>query len=157
MTSEPVLPSPGPADPAGLPPLFASPPVRPGRVRGDFTMRGRSATQAASVPLDEVRRRHRLTSSGTAPVVDHVTDQGEIDWGLVTAFRTLVAGRLAQGLGGDWRARGNEPGQGSGPDGVPMDRTGQEHYGYTKERAEEELDRWAKLHVPADGQLKHKT
>ena len=32
----------------------------------------------------------------------------------------------------------------------------QEHYGYSKERTEEELDKWAKTHQPYNAEPKHK-
>ena len=116
MTSEPM----DPTDPAALP-LFATPPPRPGRVRGGFSMR------TADVPavLDEARRRrsagHREHGSGgqTPP----------IDWELVRAFRTVVAGRLTASLGGEW---GPEPGE---VDGRPLrvgelDHAAQERRGW---------------------------
>ena len=39
MTSEPMMPEQDPSNPAALPPLFSTPPSRPGRVRGGFSMR----------------------------------------------------------------------------------------------------------------------
>ena len=124
MTSEPVLAGPGPDDPAALPALFASAPVRPGRTRSDFSMRPRPDS-GAPVPLDAARRRHAAHQQGQAVVVgDRLSDQGDIDWGLVAAFRTLVATRLAQALGGDWRARAKE-GDSPGAGAIPMERTAQ--------------------------------
>ncbi len=53
-----MLPPAGPGDPTALPPLFATPTVRPGRVRGGFSLRGVEPTDpSAPVPLAQVRRR----------------------------------------------------------------------------------------------------
>ena len=55
MTSEPLIPAQDPSDPTSFPPLFSSPPARPGRVRGGFSMRtGSEVESAAPVPLDAV-------------------------------------------------------------------------------------------------------
>jgi pilus assembly protein CpaF len=131
VTVEPMSTPDDPAGPTSLLPLFAASPVRPGRVRGGFSMRPRTG-EGSPVALDEVRRQHTRTGpapSGYSPA-DRLSDQGEIDWGLVTAFRTMVANRLAQALGGDWRARagGDSPRSGTR---VAMDRAGQEEFGRT--------------------------
>ena len=107
------------ADPTSLP-LFTHPapmsgPPRPGRVRGTFTMHPPPTPPAPTAPvpappaparLDEARRRHPATPAPiVAPppaaaalppaAVAPVAAEG-IDWGLVTAFRTVVAQRLVQ-------------------------------------------------------------
>ncbi len=87
------------------------------------------AVPGAPVPLGEVRRRSATQPPAAEPIGDRLREQGEIDWGLVTAFRTLVANRLAQAMGGDWRERstGDDPSTGSGR--TSMDRAAQEQYG----------------------------
>ena len=107
------------ADPTCLP-LFTHPapmsgPPRPGRVRGTFTMHPAPTPPAPTAPvpappaparLDEARRRHHgdtRSHRGPTPAaaalppaaVAPVAAEG-IDWGLVTAFRTVVAQRLVQ-------------------------------------------------------------
>ncbi|MEO3936768.1 CpaF/VirB11 family protein [Dermatophilaceae bacterium Soc4.6] len=108
---------------------------------------------------DQATFRHALAPGGSdrhgARLSDRLREQGEIDWALVTAFRTLVAGRLA--LGGDWRAQtdsancansatgvsrvsgaidskgvGGSGGGGSRPgaDGGARDRAAQERFGW---------------------------
>ena len=125
MTSEPLLPSGASGDPASLPPLFTTPSPRPGRVRGTFSLRGDEPP--APVPLEQVRRRHAV--GRPSPSVDRLAEQQGIDWGLVAAFRTLVANRLASAMGEGWRDRAD-----SDPDRVearriPMDRSAQEQFG----------------------------
>ena len=125
MTSEPLLPSGASGDPAALPPLFTSPSPRPGRVRGTFSLRGDEPP--APVPLEQIRRRHAV--GRPSPFVDRLAEQEGIDWGLVAAFRTLVANRLASAMGEGWRDRAD-----SDPDRVeagriPMDRSAQEQFG----------------------------
>ncbi|HEX2704805.1 MAG TPA: ATPase, T2SS/T4P/T4SS family [Candidatus Lustribacter sp.] len=89
----------------------------------------------APVPLEQARRRHAVTHPvapvATRPARGPLAEQGEIDWGLVRAFRTLVAGRLAQALGRDWRERGEEEDSPNGAVRAAMDRTAQEQYGWT--------------------------
>ena len=100
MSSEPSTEPLPPTDPAALP-LFAAPPARPGRVRGDFSLRPAVTGPAA---LDEARRRRAAVRREPANAA--TTGDGAatlIDWELVRAFRTVVAGRLTAGLGGDWR------------------------------------------------------
>lgn len=127
MTSEPLLPSGASGDPASLPPLFTTPSPRPGRVRGTFSLRGDEPP--APVPLEQVRRRHAV--GRPSPSVDRLAEQQGIDWGLVAAFRTLVANRLASAMGEGWRDRAD-----SDPDRVeagriPMDRSAQEQFGWS--------------------------
>lgn len=98
MTSQPIPDPASPTDPAALP-IFADTPTRPGRVRGDFALR--PATPAA-VPLEEARRR-RAAQHRTPPARTTEASDAAIDWQLVRAFRTVVAGRLTEELGGDWR------------------------------------------------------
>ena len=127
MSNQPKTPPGDPTDPASFP-LFASPPARPGRVRGGFSMRPRPEA-GPPVPLEEVRRRHAAAHPQAREAgVDRLSDQDGIDWGLVTAFRTMVASRLAQALGGDWRARadGDNP---QSTSRTAMDRSGQEEFG----------------------------
>lgn len=86
----------------------------------------------APVPLAEVRRRHSV--SNPEPVVvdgDRLSDQSEIDWGLVGAFRTLVATRLAAAMGEDWRVRVGEQHNQGVTTRIPLDRTAQEQFGWT--------------------------
>ena len=129
MTSEPVLAGPSPDDPTALPALFTTAPLRPGRTRSDFSMRPRPDS-GAPVPLEAARRRHAANHPEQVIAVgDRLSDQGDIDWGLVAAFRTLVATRLAQAVGGDWRARSTD-GDTTGAGAVPMDRTAQEQFGW---------------------------
>jgi hypothetical protein len=129
VTSEPVLAGPSPDDPTALPALFTSAPVRSGRTRSDFSMRPRPDS-GAPVPLEAARRRHAANHPEQVIAVgDRLSDQGDIDWGLVAAFRTLVATRLAQAVGGDWRARSTD-GDTTGAGAVPMDRTAQEQFGW---------------------------
>ena len=131
MTIEPVTPQPSgdASDPAALP-LFDAPAPRPGRVRGGFSMRPRSD---APVPLQEARHRRAVVNpSGQTGSSRSGEDQGTADWGLVTAFRTLVAGRLAQALGRDWRERAeSEDSPDAGISRPTMDRTAQEQYGWS--------------------------
>ena len=131
MSTEPAPFPPDPGDPTSLP-LFAAPAPRPGRVRGGFTMRPRPPSHPGEpVPLDQVRRRHGVTDPAPTPTSAQIlAEQDQIDWGLVTAFRTLVASRLAQSLGRDWRS---DPGADDAPVGTvhaPLDRAGQERYGW---------------------------
>ena len=128
MTSEPMLPPGGRTDPTSLPPLFWAPPARPGRIRGGFSMRG--SEPPPPVALDEVRRRHAaerpLPAAG-----GRLAEQEGIDWGLVAAFRTLVANRLAAAMGQDWRARTGSDSERVEPGRIPMDRAAQEQFGWT--------------------------
>jgi len=97
MTSQPIPDPLPPTDPAALP-LFADPPARPGRIRGDFSLRPAAMGPAV---LDEARRRRAvLRPAPTSPPTSE--DETPIDWKLVRAFRTVVAGRLTAALGGDW-------------------------------------------------------
>ena len=97
MTSEPIQPERDPSDPTSLPPLFSTPPARPGRIRGGFSMRPVGDEPPAPVPLDVVRRRHAATA-GAGATGASVSDHENLDWGLVAAFRTLVATRLAAAI-----------------------------------------------------------
>ena len=129
MTSEPILPVGGSSDPTSLPPLFSAPAsARPGRVRGGFSMRGPQTP--APVPLDEVRRRH-ANGSPQAPAAGRFAEQEGIDWGLVAAFRTMVANRLAAAMGEDWRARTSGDSDRVEAGRIPMDRAAQEQFGRT--------------------------
>ncbi len=123
MTSDPMQPA---GDPTAIPPLLAAPPSRPGRIRGGFSMRPEPS--APVVPLDEVRRRHAARPHPSAS--DRLGDQDEIDWGLVAAFRTLVANRLAAAMGEDWRARSTGEGQVEAGR-IPMDRAAQQQFGWS--------------------------
>ncbi|WP_404348492.1 Flp pilus assembly complex ATPase component TadA [Phycicoccus jejuensis] len=96
-------PEPSHADPTDIP-FFRSAPERRGRVRGTFSMSPGSSDQPP-VDLDAVRRRHAPPTPPPVEVVDHLGEQAGVEWGLVAAFRTLVANRLAQALGGDWHSR----------------------------------------------------
>ena len=131
MSSEPVIPDRDPADPAALPPLFATPANRPGRVRGGFSMRppakAGDAGRAGRRSAGGTPRSHRPTATTSE---DPLLEQGEIDWALVAAFRTLVATRLAQALGGDWRARAAGEPDAAEPGRIPMDRAAQEQFGW---------------------------
>ena len=78
--------TPGRPDPAALP-LFAPPPVdRPGRVRGAFTMPPLAAGQHEPVASPRVLPRPYA---------------GDLDWGLVAAFRQQASDRLSAALGED--------------------------------------------------------
>ena len=129
MTSEPIQPESDPSDPTSLPPLFSTPPARPGRVRGGFSMRPVGDEPPAPVPLDVVRRRHAATP-GAGATGASVSDHENLDWGLVAAFRTLVATRLAAAMGDDWRSRASEPSETATSGRVPMDRAAQEQEGW---------------------------
>ncbi len=124
MTS-PSSPEPLPTDPAALP-LFAEPPARPGRIRGDFSLR--PATSGRAV-LDEARSR-RAASRPTPTTVPTAADETPIDWGLVRAFRTVVAGRLTAALGGDWRPDATTDIPATPRRAVDLDRDEQERYGW---------------------------
>ena len=122
-------PSTDPGDPTALP-LFATPPLRPGRVRGGFTMSPPTLRPDAPLPLDEARRRQAWPDpvTPTAPTTGpHLLAQEEVDWGLVRALRTVVAARLTQGLGNDRREE-QDGAEARGRTGV-TDRAGQEQYG----------------------------
>jgi pilus assembly protein CpaF len=101
VTSEPMQPERDPSDPTSLPPLFSRP------------RRARDGSGAASpcAPGTSPRPRSRWTWFGAdtrppPPVRPAaVSDHENIDWGLVAAFRTLVATRLAAAMGEDWRDR----------------------------------------------------
>jgi type IV secretory pathway ATPase VirB11/archaellum biosynthesis ATPase len=150
-TNDTHVPASGSGGPSALP-LFASP--RPGRVRGTFTMTPVPVTPDAAATIAATRARvnghptghlnghplhgmsgpaarsaslpHAGTPSGWA-------DQEGLDWGLVAAFRTMVADRLSQALGANWRARTDAgPGTGSGGTrraGGSPDRAEQEQVG----------------------------
>lgn len=78
--------TPGRSDPTALP-LFASPPAeRPGRVRGGFTMT--PTTLDRNEPV-------------VAPRVLPRPYAGDLDWGLVAAFRQQASDRLSAALGED--------------------------------------------------------
>ncbi|KAB7740340.1 CpaF family protein [Nostocoides sp. F2B08] len=131
------------SDPAALP-LFTASPPRAGRVRGTFTMTPTTATPSS--PGTPTREHTAATGhlngqrNGHAPRLK-VTPQGAsgsgwagqegLDWGLVAAFRTMVANRLTQALGADWRAR-TDPDidhsrrGGSSPDRVEQEQVGRE-------------------------------
>ena len=132
MTSEPLIPAQDPSDPTSLPPLFSSPPTRPGRVRGGFSMRnGSEAEPAAPVPLDAVRRRHAAHQPTPSVTTGQFSDHDDLDWGLVAAFRTLVANRLAAAMGEDWRTRtADQSDAAAGSGRIPMDRAAQEQEGW---------------------------
>lgn len=94
MSTEPMDDPTDLTDPASLP-LFAATPPRPGRVRGGFSMR---PPEGLAV-LDEARRRREAAHR------DQPRDAGQlppIDWELVRAFRTVVAGRLTATGEGGW-------------------------------------------------------
>ena len=129
MTSEPIQPERDPSDPTSLPPLFSTPPARPGRIRGGFSMRPGGDEPPAPVPLDVVRRRHGATA-GAGAADASVSYHENLDWGLVAAFRTLVATRLAAAMGEDWRSRASEPSETGTSGHIPMDRAAQEQEGW---------------------------
>ena len=121
MSTEPVVPDrpPDPTDPAALP-LFASPPPRPGRVRGGFSM----GPASEPVPLSAARSRR-----AAEPAPQTAGQHADVDWGLVAAFRTLVSDRIAQALGRDWREADSD---GTTTSAIPrptMDKASQETYG----------------------------
>lgn len=102
------------SDPAAIPPLLAAPaPARPGRSRSTFTLHPTSTTGAsAATPGAETsgaetagvngHRNGTLAVKCVRPGPRDLVDGSQgLDWALVTAFRTLVADRLAQALG-DW-------------------------------------------------------
>lgn len=116
MSTDPIEPAGAErVDPTSLPLFTRQPPAapnapapRPGRVRGTFTMHPPPTPVAPSpsavpVRLDQARRRHHPTPAPTPttlplPVTSPAGPGGEgpVDWGLVTAFRTVVAQRLVQ-------------------------------------------------------------
>ena len=87
----------------------------------------------APLALDDARRRRAVTHPTpiVAPAGAHRSeDHAQIDWALVRALRTVVAGRLTAALGGDWRDR---TGDEDTPDARPVvatDRAAQEQYGW---------------------------
>jgi len=125
MTSQPSNEPLVPTDPAALP-LFADPPARSGRIRGDFSLRLPAAGPAV---LDEVRRR-RSVLSPAATTTPASGDEAPIDWELVRAFRTVVAGRLTATLGGDWRQDVTADAPVTPRRAVDLDRDEQERYGW---------------------------
>jgi pilus assembly protein CpaF len=135
MTSEPMMPEQDPSNPTALPPLFSAPPSRPGRVRGGFSMRP-GAQPSDPVLLDAVRRRHAATTPVPSTAPRQFTDHEDLDWGLVAAFRTLVANRLAAAMGEDWRTRAAGQADVAASARIPMDRAAQEQEGW---RAIEDL------------------
>ena len=127
MSSEPSTEPLPPTDPAALP-LFAAPPPRPGRVRGDFSLQPAVTGPAA---LDGARRRR--AAMRRPPTATPATGDGAatpIDWELVRAFRTVVAGRLTAALGGDWRQASADDDPATPRRAVDMDRDEQERYGW---------------------------
>ncbi|HEY5554859.1 MAG TPA: hypothetical protein VIK43_08015, partial [Cellulomonas sp.] len=127
MSSEPSTEPLPPTDPAALP-LFAAPPARLGRVRGDFSLRPAVTEPAA---LDGARRR-RTAMRRPQPTTAATGDGAEtpIDWELVRAFRTVVAGRLTAALGGDWRQESADDDPATPRRAVDMGRDEQERYGW---------------------------
>jgi pilus assembly protein CpaF len=123
MSSQPSTPPLPPTDPAALP-LFAGSPPRPGRVRGDFSL-GPAGTGPAA--LDEARRRRAAVHRPPAPGDN---DEAPIDWELVRAFRTVVAGRLTAALGvpGRESAPGEDPA--TARPAADLDRAEQERRGW---------------------------
>lgn len=126
------------ADPAALPPLLTTP-TRPGRTRGTFTMPGHQGTttsppadpDAGSRPVNGAASNGHLNGSivGGAGVGAARIDAAGVDWGLVAAFRSQVADRLAQALGGGWnRSAGEGASAGTGSGGA--DRGEQERLGW---------------------------
>lgn len=82
MSTEPMDDPTDLTDPASLP-LFAATPLRPGRVRGGFSMR---PPEGLAV-LDEARRRREAAHR------DQPREAGQlppIDWELVRAFLSLI-------------------------------------------------------------------
>ena len=139
MSTDPIAQPPEPVDPTSLP-VFAPPHAlarpRPGRVRGAFSMRPQdSVEQDGPVPLEQARRRHGPVIAPAAPQPGPAPGEagsagGEIDWGLVTAFRTVVAQRLVQALGRDWREGGGAPDVAATPGPALADRSAQERFGW---------------------------
>lgn len=125
MTSQPSAEPLPPTDPAALP-LFADRPVRAGRVRGDFSLRPAVVGPAA---LDEARR-HRTALHPPPATSRASSDETPIDWELVRAFRTVVAGRLTAALGGDWRQDAKTADPATSHRAVDVDREEQERYGW---------------------------
>lgn len=97
MTSEPLLPSGASGDPASLPPLFTTPFAEAGSGPWHVLASGGRAASAGTA-VEQVRRRHAV--GRPSPFVDRLAEREGIDWGLVAAFRTLVANRLASAMGG---------------------------------------------------------
>ncbi|MHB1488872.1 MAG: CpaF family protein [Cellulomonas sp.] len=107
-------------DPAALP-LFADAPARPGRVRGGFSMR---PPEGLTI-LEDARRRRGATHR--EPVVGDAGGLPPIDWELVRAFRTVVAGRLTASGENGWREEDPEGGRSLR---VAEDRSEQERRGW---------------------------
>ncbi|MCR6490929.1 CpaF family protein [Cellulomonas sp. P24] len=127
MSSDPITEPVPPTDPIALP-IFAAPPARAGRVRGDFSLRPAVTGPAA---LEEARRRRaavRREPTTTATTGDAAATP--IDWELVRAFRTVVAGRLTAALGGDWRRESADDDSATPRRPFDMDSDEQERHGW---------------------------
>ncbi|MCB2176492.1 MAG: CpaF/VirB11 family protein [Actinomycetales bacterium] len=117
-------PSNDPGDPTALP-LFAAQAPH-GRVRGTFSLRPAAQPSRTPAVLEDARRRHSsprpavIPSSAPRPTAD----SAEIDWSLVRALRTIVAGRLTKDHTKENAQDRNE----AGPSAAG-DRTAQEQYG----------------------------
>lgn len=121
MTSDLTEPRVRGADPTDLP-IFSEQRSRPGRVRGRFTL---PATDTPS-PLD-ARRDLRTTAVPQPPSAPALgLDAPGLDWDLVRALRTVVAGRLTASLGAEWRRLGAGEANALGKE---LDRPGQERFG----------------------------
>lgn len=127
MNTDPILSEPDAGDPAELPALFTAPPARPGRIRGGFSMRPQPAP-AETLSLEQARRRHPA-GRGLPRAGEPVTGRDDIDWTLVAAFRTSVAGRLAAAMGQDWRTRAARDPNQPALSHSPMGRGEQEEFG----------------------------
>ena len=91
----------GHADPAALP-LFAPPPAqRPGRVRGGFTMTPTAVTPTTVTPRPEAHDGVTDRAAVAVPAALHRPYAGDLDWGLVAAFRQQASDRLSAALGED--------------------------------------------------------
>lgn len=117
----------GHEDPSHLPALFTDPPpqMAAGRSRGSFILRPATAAPRPDRPegtaslerLDLLPAptggrvngyRHAREAS---PPTSGVRPEMGVDWGLVTALRTVVADRLAHAAGGGWGAGAGEEGR----------------------------------------------
>ncbi|NLD76315.1 MAG: CpaF family protein [Acidimicrobiales bacterium] len=137
----PVLePEVGNEDPTHLPALFteAPPPLTAGRARGSFTLRPAAAVITGETPEGApALGRHEVSGAPTRdrvngyshasagpPPAGGVRPGAGLDWGLVSALRTVVADRLAHAAGGGWGAGAGEEGRSW------SDRAAQEHIGW---------------------------
>jgi hypothetical protein len=122
VTSEPIQPRARPQRPDVTAAAVLHAACTPGTGPGRLLHAPRGDEPPAPVPLDVVRRRHAATP-GAGATGASVSDHENLDWGLVAAFRTLVANRLAARYGGGVARRADERAPRRPTSGrIPMDR-----------------------------------